>query len=58
MPLKSLHEVDDIRGLPLLWSLDLLASLLLEQFFDRVLILILEFLRVELVRFRLNDMSC
>jgi hypothetical protein len=47
--LKSLHEVDDVRRLALLWRLDLLACLLpFEQLFNRVLVLIFGFLRVEL----------
>jgi hypothetical protein len=40
---QGLHDVDDICGLALLWSLDFLAGLLLlEQLFDCIFVLILE----------------
>jgi hypothetical protein len=40
---QGFHEVDDICGLALLWSLDFLAGLLLlEQLFDCIFVLILE----------------
>ena len=55
---QRVHKVDDVGWRALLRTLDLLALLLApEQIFERVLVLVLELLRLEVASFGLDDMN-
>jgi hypothetical protein len=55
---QRLQNIDDVRWLALLRRLNPLAGLLfLKQLFDCMILLVLEFIGVELTCLRLNDMG-
>src|SRR6195256_4820993 len=57
--LQRLHQIDYLSRRPLLRLFDLFATLfLLDQLFERVLVVILEFLRLEMAGLGFHDMDC
>jgi uncharacterized membrane protein len=58
-PAQGVHEVYDLGRFPILGGLDLFASVLFtQQFFQRLLVVILEFFRIEMFGFGFDDMRC
>jgi hypothetical protein len=58
-PAQGVHEVYDLGRFPILGGLDLFASVLFtQQFFQRLLVVILEFFRIEMSGFGFDDMRC
>jgi hypothetical protein len=56
-PAQGLHEVYDLGRFSILRGLDLFASVLFtQQFFQRLLVVILEFFRIEMSGFGFDDM--
>src|SRR5262249_34967415 len=54
---ERIHEINDLRGFAALGTLDWLTGLLLlDQFLERVLVLVFEFVRLEVTCLRLDDM--
>jgi hypothetical protein len=56
---QCIHEIDDLRRCALSWNLDLLTGLLLlQQVLQRILVVVLKFLRLEVPRLGPNDVRC
>src|SRR5438132_10878921 len=54
---QRLHQVDNLGWFAFAWRLDLLAVLFfLQQLFQRILVLVLEFLGIEISFLGVNDM--
>jgi hypothetical protein len=58
-PAQRLHEVYDLGRFSIMRDFDLFASVLFtQQFFQRPLVVILEFFRIEMSGFGFDDMRC
>jgi hypothetical protein len=58
-PAQRLHEVYDLCRFSIMRDLDLFASVLFtQQFFQRPLVVILEFFRIEMAGFGFDDVRC